>query len=406
MTEPAPTNYNSPPRKRSNASLAVIILLFLIVGIFVAGVRNVPGGEVGVSVNNLTREVTLADRVGLHFTIPYITSFYTLNRKTRIFDMLSNAAIPAGAVERPPDNSLSIKSSEGDTVRIDSTVTYQIVWDKAVDVLRATGYEALELMKTESTKKGSEAWRQFEHKWIWPIVRSALTERFNELKRENMNEGSERADRAELARVDANAILTKFGIEITLITVQNPTSYDEYEKIVRTRKDIDQQVAAIMEEQKQEQANQEQQKMTQSAVNEQELSGVDALHKRNITEADARKLKTIANAKALGQKEKATADKAFQIALAEADTTRKKGDAEAAGLRQLAEGLSGAKGLAVIANEIALQLKSITITASPFVYNSVVQPYLMQQGNNMIPTPMPRADVSNPTTQTPGGNIK
>lgn len=397
---------NAPAR--SNGPLAIIILLFLIVGIVVAGVRNVPGGEVGVRVNNLTRDVTLVDTVGLHFTIPYVTSFYTLDRKTRLLDMLSNAAIPAGAVERPPDDSLNIKSSEGDSVRIDVRVQYQIIPEKAVEVLRATGYEALELMKSESNKTiAVDKYRRFEQKWIWPIVRGVLSDRFNELTREEMNDGTRRLDKAELARADANKILQeKFGIEVRLITVENPTSYEEYEKIVRQRKDIDQQVTAVIEEQKQEREAQTRQRNAEEQNNIKELSATDAQHERNLADANARKQEKINNANSEDERMRAETDGNYSKTLAEADGIKRRGEAEAEGLKKLAMGLSGPKGLAVIASEIAKRMATMTVTPQPFVYNGLVQPYLMQQGSNMIPVPRAEQSAPAPAPSNPTGGVK
>ncbi|MBI3817973.1 MAG: hypothetical protein HY286_04720 [Planctomycetes bacterium] len=405
MTNASPQAADASAPKRSNARLAITIILFLIVGVIVAGVRNVPGGEVGVTVNNITRDVALEDRVGLHFTIPYITTFYTIDRKTRLLDMLSNATIPAGAVERQPDDSLSIKASEGDTVRIDVRVQYQIIPEKAVEVLRSSGVEVLELMKSEPTKAGtSEKWRRFEHKWIWPVVRGVLAERFNELTREAMNDGPKRVEKAEAAVADANLLLKdKFGIEIKLITVENPTSYAEYERIVRQRKDIDQQVLAIIEEQKQEKEARIRQTKTEEENNDKELSALNALHERLLSEAEARKESTINQATAKASKEKAEADKKLSTDLADAANIRKKGEAEAEGLKKLALGLSGPKGTAVIAAELAKQLKTITINASPFVYNALVQPYLMQQGGNIIPNPTIRIDAPQSPNNQPAG---
>lgn len=368
--------------------LAVLILLFIAVGILVAGVRNVPGGEVGVKVNNFTRDVELADRVGLHFTIPFVTTFYTLDRKTRQLDMLSSAAIPADASERPPDDSLSVKSKEGDSVRIDVKVQYQIVPEKAVDVLRASGYEVLELMKTEPARIKPEKWRRFEHKWIWPIVRHTLGDRFNELTREEMNDGVKRTEKSELARTDANEILkNRFGIEVKIVTVENPSSYTEYEDIVRQRKDIDQQVLAIIEEQKEQEKSQARQIAAEEQNNNKEISSTIASNERLLAEAKARNQKKIDEANADALIKKASADTVLAKDNAEADGLRKKGEADAEGVRLLAEGLSGERGLAVIASEIAKRMQSMTIAASPFVYNGLVQPYLMQQGTNMIPVP-------------------
>jgi len=383
------SNTNNAPAPRSNAPLALLILLFVLVGVAVAGVRNVPGGEVGVVVNNLTREVELANRVGLHFTIPYVTTFYSIDRKTRTLEMLSNASIPAEAVERPPDDALSVKSKEGDSVKIDIKIQYQILPEKAVEVLRTSGNEVLEFMKVDVSKTSQQKWRRFENLWIWPIVRAALSERFNELTREQMNDGPQRMDKSELARGDANKILRdRFGIEVTLITVENPSSYPQYELIVRQRKDIDQQIAAIIEEQKQEESA----KLKQIEVEEQnkikELSAANANFANLLAEAKARKAATVTNANSEKAAKNASTDALLAKDIAEAEGIRKLGEAHAEGLKQLAAGLSGPKGLSLIAYELTKKMKEMVITASPFVYNGVVQPYLMQQGQNTIPLPM------------------
>ena len=99
-------------------------------------------------------EVSLADRVGLHFTIPYVVSFYTLDRTTKQLDMLASSGAPSDGATLPVDDFLNVKAKDGDNVRIDVKVQYNIVPDKAVEVLRTSGSEVLELMKSPPAKSG------------------------------------------------------------------------------------------------------------------------------------------------------------------------------------------------------------------------------------------------------------
>lgn len=386
---------------RARAPLVLLTILFVAVGVVVAGVRNVPGGTVGVSVNNLTGEVSLADRVGLHFTIPYAVSFYTLDRTTKQLDMVASAALPADGSARPVDDYLTVKAKDGDSVRIDVKVQYNIVPENAVEVLRSTGSVVLDLMKSAPPKSGDDPAKagRFERKWIWPVVRAALVDRFNELSREEMNDGPKRAAKASAAREDANKLLRdRFGIEVTMITVENPSSYQQYEQIVRQRKDTDQEVAAIVQEQAQELAAQQKQVEDETRKSEVTLSQTNAQNERLLAEAKAKKDADIAAAEGQRDATKAAADAALAEQNAVAAGKRRQGEAEAEGIRRLAEALAGPRGLHLVAAEFAKRLKEMTIQATPFVYNGVVQPYLMQQGGQLVPGPLnfPSASTASP----------
>jgi hypothetical protein len=370
--------------------MGILIALFVLVGIVVAGVRNVPGGMVGVSVNNLTGEVSLADRVGLHFTIPYVVSFYTIDRTTKQLDMLASAAAPADGATLAPDDFLNVKAKDGDNVKVDVKVQYNIVPEKGVEVLRMSGSDVLELMKAAPAKGADDPirWKRFERKWIWPVVRAALADRFNELTREEMNEGPMRVAKANAAADDANKLLRdRFGVEITLITVENPTSYQQYELIVRQRKDTDQEVAALIQEQGQELAAQHKQVEDETKKAEIAKATTEATNLIALRAEEAAKDKTIQAAEGYKATTEAAADAKVANDRATAEGKRKTGEAEAARIRETSNALAGSRGTQLIAAEFAKRIKDMVISASPFVYNAIVQPYLMQQGGNLVPSP-------------------
>lgn len=401
------TAVQSPPSspKGSRAPITLLVSAFVLVGVVVAGVRNVPGGSVGVSVNNLTGEVALVDRVGLHFTIPYVWSFYTIDRTTKQLDMVAAPLGVADGGSRPTDDFLNVKSRDGDNVRIDVKVQYNVIPEKAVAVLRSSGSDVLDLMKSPAPRVGDDPlrWRRFERKWIWPAVRAALSDRFNELTREEMNEGPRRIEAAGIAVADVNNLLRdRFGIEVTNITVENPTSYQSYELIVRQRKDTDQEVAALIQEQLQEQANQEKQVADEEAKAAITLAQTKANNERLLREAEAARDKAIAEAKGRSESERALADAAYAASLAAAQGRRRLGEAEAEGVKRLSESLTGDQGTYLIAAEFAKRMKDMAVSATPFLYSPLVQPYLMQQGSELIPNPL---KTPQPST-TPGGGVK
>ncbi len=392
--KPAPPIPSAPQTRGVSAwrgSIAVLTLLFLAVGIGVAGVRKVSGGEVGVVVNNLTHEVRLEPVVGLHFTMPYLTSFYVLDRTTKSLEMLSLPPVPPGGT-RPPDDSLNVKSSEGDNVRIDAKLTYRIIAERAVEVLRTTGSQAL-------LANG------IERNWIRPAVRDALMDRFNELTREEMNEGLKRAEKAELVRRDVNAKLEeRFGIEILNVTVENPSSYAQYEQIVRQRKDTDQEVKAIVEQQSTERESQKKQETERRANAEKEISAARANASRLVSEARSRAQKTILEAEAEALRVMSEADGKKFEELARAAGIRAQGEADAEGVRQLVLALAGPQGAHLVAAEFAKRLQQMEIVATPFIYSGIVQPYILEQGSGKIPSPgMPPAPRSS-AIPTAGGN--
>jgi regulator of protease activity HflC (stomatin/prohibitin superfamily) len=369
--------------------IAVLVLLFLAVGIAVAGVRNVSGGNVGVSVNNLTGTIRLEEREGLHFTIPYVITFYVLDRRSKSLEMLASPETPPGAKERPPEDSVNLKSSEGDAVRVDVKVSYRILASKAVAALQATGADSL-------------ATNGVETKWVRPLVRAAVADRFNALTREDMNDGEKRRTQAELARQDVNGELTeRFGIEVLLITVERPSSYQQYEDLVDQRKKTDQRVEGLKAEQAQEVEAQKKAVKEETNKKEQQLSAAVASAERFLQEARAQAREIELNAEAASKTKHADADGKLEESKALARGKRAQGEADAEATRQQAEALAGPAGFFLVCAEYSKRMKEMTVNAMPFVYSGVVQPYLLQQGASQgIPLPM---EAPKPPAPSPGG---
>lgn len=375
----------APAARPSRGRIALLVGLFVLVGLLVAGVRNVSGGEVGVSVNNLTGKVSLVEREGLHFTIPYLWTFYVLDRRTKSLEMLSAPPGGAGFAE----DYLNVKASEGDNVKIDVKVQYRIVASKAVEVLRSSGAESL-------LANGVEG------KWVRPMVRAAIVNRFNELSREDMNDGVKRREKADEARKDVNDQLTeRFGIEVQTITVENPSSYTSYEVIVRQRKDTDQEVNAIIAQQEQEREAQKKQEKQEESAKKVAIDRAEADAARRLEEAKARATKTVSDAGAYQLQIHSEADGKRSGLLASALGKRAQGDADAAKIRSMAEALSGPNGGALVAAEIAKRLLNISITATPFLFDATIQPFSVDQSGRFGPKEV--APVAPPSAPTPGG---
>lgn len=389
----APGASSAPSSRAPRAGLTVLALLFVVVGVLVAGVRNVSGGEIGVSVNNLSGDVRLEDKVGLHFTIPYVISFYTIDKTEKTLAMLGDP--PAGQDgTKPPADFLNVKSAEGDNVKVDVKVTYRIEPEKAVEVLRTTGSEAL-------------AANGILRNWVRPTVRAAVADRFNELTREEMNEGDKRREQAQAALDDINKKLReRFGILITSIAVENPSSYPEYEQIVRARKDTDQEVKAIVEQQGAEREAQKKRVNEEQAKYDVAISAAEAQAERDIAEATAKATKTVQEAEAEYVRVTAEAVGKLKKDEAEANGRRKQAEADYEGTRQLVMALAGTAGSQLVAAEFAKRLKDMQITATPFVYNGVVQPYLMEQGTGGKAVPLPGAGAAAPILNNPQPTVR
>ena len=140
-------------------------------------------------------------------------------------------------------------------------------------------------------------------------MRAALVDTFNELTREKMNEGLERVAKADEAATAVNKLLRdKYGIEVTLITVENPSSYQQYEQIVRQRKDTDQEVAALVQEQAQELAAKAKQVEDETKKAEIVKTTTVATNKVLLNEAQADKDKKVRTAEGYRDTTKADAD--------------------------------------------------------------------------------------------------
>jgi len=358
-------------------------VLFLLVGVAVAGVRSVPGGNVGVYVNNLTGSVQLEMREGLHFTIPYVMSFYVLDRTNKTLEML---ATPDPSRGKGAEDPLMVKSSEGDNVTIDVKVLYHIVAEKAVDVLRTTG-------------AGSLAANGVEAKWVRPLMRAAVLDSFNLLTREEMNDGKKREDKAEASKKFVNEQLMPFGIEVLQVTVERPSSYRQYEDIVDQRKRTDQRVEGLKKEQEQAREAQKSDVKREEYVRDTSVSKLTAEAERRILENKQKAASTITTAQTTADKTRREAESTYSLSHASAEVRRKVGEAEAEGMRKESEALVGDSGAALVAAEYLKKLKDIRVTAIPWYYNAAIQPYLMQSGSDQG-IGLPKPSVGSPVAPT------
>ncbi|MCX7935788.1 MAG: SPFH domain-containing protein, partial [Planctomycetota bacterium] len=299
---------NNRPAQDKVPIRAIAALLIIAIGLFLAlatiytGVTTIAPGEIGVIQNNLFGICTPHLTNGTIIHLPFgLTKVYKLDKTVQSLTM-------AG-----PD-SVQIKTNDGSNVQIDMEVQYQIIPAKAIDIIRTIG--------------AGDAYKQG---LVRAYARSSIRDSLGYLSVVEIADPNN--IKTEEIKARLNSCLEKYGIVIGLITPTNIAFNPEYEKMIRSRKEADQDVRNEQEAQK-------------TAQQEQERRLAEANRLKSVAirqaegELNAQKIAAQAEAERLVQQAKG---KAYAIKR-EGEQALMAAQNEAAAIE--AEGLNRAQGLA------------------------------------------------------------
>jgi hypothetical protein len=361
-----------PVRKLLRQAMVLAVVLVAI-GILRHGIAHVREDQVGVKINNLSGEITLQERVGYHVFVPYLTSFHALDKIIQRVD-LAWAQRPGGA-----SRDVKIKTADGSNVSMDVSITFKMIPQEAVKVLRRSG-----------------TGRRFAETWIEPFARHVCFDSFGRLTTEEMYDATLRNEKAQEALRQLNESLGPHGIEIIAVIPGDVRFYAEYEDVIRQKKEADQQV-------------EEQRAVARALLEERERQLVE-VRKRTEARLAAMKAETarrLIQEQAEADRARLEADGRYAGALLAADAAlyssegKAKGRretllAEAEGLESLRKALGGDGGLTIVGLEYAKRLASVRFSGTPITRDPAVKQFAVESAGGDAETTEPAAVLRPP----------
>ncbi len=184
-------------------------------------------GQVAVRVNNVTGAVETLTRPGLIFDLPFgIHDVYLVDTSSQTFHMKGDQNIDELNVEE-----LTVRAADGsEFVFNDTTILYRVQPETGADVIRDSGYD--------------HAFRM----WMQPYARSILRDEFGRESTISVSDPSHFGEATSRAKDRLNALLNVHGIEVTSIVTPRPRFNNDYESLVESRNETENQMSVISSE--------------------------------------------------------------------------------------------------------------------------------------------------------------
>ena len=364
--------------------------LFVILAIGAIGscATMVNNTEVGIVVNNVTGKISLLENGGMVLHLPYgLSTVYVIDKSQRVLP-LTRASRNA---DHPQGDHVSIKTNDGSNVQMDVEVVYQIQTAHADQAYR-------ELGPVENIEEILRA-----------LTRSEIRNQFGELSTLEMAEALPRSAKLNATQQRLREQLQPIGIEIVSINAQRFTFDDEYDKIIRERKEADQ----ILTNQKdyQDAAKEEGKRMVAEATRDKQtaLAQLQGDLDKLLLKAEGETKRIITKAEQQAYQQEREGEIALQNAEQEAAALLAEGNRKAEAVEKLFEAYQfGGEGLV---KEALIKLYSgVTIKARPFAPSDridqvqylppgVAQPAVHQPQSVAVqpqPQPQPQQTVRQP----------
>jgi len=333
--------------RRLKAGIAGALAFALVAFAASKSLARIRGGEVGVVVNNLTGGIRVEDRAGYRLLVPWIESFFRLDRRVQTLLMSEGG----GGGFRGAD-AVKVKTIDGSNVSLDLQATYRLLPERAADVLRNAGRGAA-----------------FGELWIRSSVRAMAWREFGKLTTEQMYDAALRDERARSTVRELNRQLADQGVEIIAVVPHEFRFYREYEEIIKAKKLADQGV-------------EEQRSQAKLASEEQhkQIAAAEFAAQHKIAEAEGEARRTRAEADGYVQRVQLEAEAAVFEAEKRAAGIEAVGLAEAQGLGESAAALEGVGGVHLVALEYARKLGEIRFTGVPVMQEANMSQFRIQHG--------------------------
>jgi regulator of protease activity HflC (stomatin/prohibitin superfamily) len=345
-----------PVRRLLRRALTLAGVMFLL-AVLSQGLARVGENQVGVMVHNVTGRLALKERAGYYIFVPYFSRFYVLDKTIQRLDLTwSQRGSAAG-------RDIKLKTADGSNVSLDVSISFKLIPEEATGVLRRSGTGA-----------------RFAELWVEPFARHVAFAAFGRLTTEEMYDAGQRSAEAEAALRDLNTLLRPNGIEVIALVPGEFRFYREYEQVIAEKKLADQKVEeqqsqarALLEDQARRLVEAQNQGQVRLAVVRGETTN-------RVIEATAAALKTRREADSYFASRHLEAEGTFQVAMNRAEGQRALMLAEAAGLAERRQAMTGEGGRLLVGMEYAKRLESIRMIGSPITREGSVQQFTLQPG--------------------------
>lgn len=185
---------------------------------------TVEPGHVAVRVNNLTGSVETITQPGLIVRLPFgIHTVYTIEAAPQTFHMRGDKNLDALNV-----GELTVRASDGSNfVFNDTTILFRVIPSQGARVIADAG----------------EGHRY--RMWMVPYARSILRDEFGKESTISVSNPTTFGQATERARTRINELLMKHGLEVTSIVTPRPRFSNEYEELIESRNQTENELAVI-----------------------------------------------------------------------------------------------------------------------------------------------------------------
>jgi hypothetical protein len=199
------------------AGLVLVILAF-------RSCVTVEPGHVAVRVNNLTGAVETITQPGLIMRLPFgIHTVYTIDAAPQTFHMRGDKQIDALNVDE-----LTVRASDGSNfVFNDTTILFRVIPMHGARVIADAG-------------EGNRY-----RMWMLPYARSILRDEFGKESTISVSNPTTFGQATERARARINQLLLQHGLEITSIVTPRPRFSNEYEELIESRNQTENELSVI-----------------------------------------------------------------------------------------------------------------------------------------------------------------
>jgi membrane protease subunit HflC len=213
--------------KKQLSRLWIVGAVLCLVLIGVNSCEHVEPGEVAVRVNNVTGNVETLTRPGLIVSLPFgIHDTQVVDTSSQTFHMKGDQNIDDLNVKE-----LTVRAKDGSEFAFnDTTIIFQVIPDRGADVIRDSGEAHL--------------YRVF----MRPYVRSILRDEFGRESTTTVSDPSIFGDAVNRAQLRLNALLNPHGMEVTSIVTPRPRFNNDYENLVESRNETENEKTVITSE--------------------------------------------------------------------------------------------------------------------------------------------------------------
>jgi SPFH domain/Band 7 family protein len=294
--------------------IAAAAIVVVVVGF--RSCASVEAGQVAVRINNITGSTEVITQPGLIMKLPGIHNVYLLDVSPQTFHLRGpeNKSVLEG-------KELSVRASDGSSFAFnDTTLLFRAVPGSADETLRDSGLD------------------HAYYEWMLPYARAILRDEFGRESTISVSNPTSFAQAEQRARTRLNKLLNMHGIEITSIVTPRPRFSPEYENLIESRNQTENQLAVIDSElararterdRKLAEVERDQNKVIQTKRAELESQLATAWTQQTQThrEVDTYKIEKLANGQAARSASKSTADQLRGQLLAEYESRKAEIDA-------------------------------------------------------------------------------